>query len=187
MGKADQQYLKAIRTGDDAGLRSIYLDFLPRITSLITRNGGTHDDAQDVFQDALVLLFEKCRDQNFVLSSAFSTLLYGICRNLWGNRLQKRSRSEVTLLDDFKYTDDTDLVEALISAERERILWDNFRQLGKDCQQILTLFFTKKNMQEIADLMDFTSAGYAKKRKFQCKATLLEKIKTDPRYREFMS
>jgi len=71
MGKANQQYLKAIRTGDDAGLRSIYLDFFPRITSLITRNGGTPDDAQDVFQDALVVLFEKCRDKNFVLSSAF--------------------------------------------------------------------------------------------------------------------
>jgi RNA polymerase sigma factor (sigma-70 family) len=187
MAKTDQEYLSAISSGDTAGLRQIYREFLPRIVGLITRNGGTHDDAKDVFQDALVVLFEKCREERFELKSAFSTLLYGVCRNLWGNRLQKKSRTEVTIPDNPKFSSDDDLESAILEEEKNRILWDAFQQIGADCQRLLELFFEKKSMAEIAEAMGFGSVGYAKKRKFQCKESLLDKAKADPRYAEYLS
>jgi RNA polymerase sigma factor (sigma-70 family) len=186
MEKTDQKHLEAVRTGDTPGLRQIYSEFLPRVAALITRNGGSYDDARDVFQDALVVLFEKCRDGNFKLTSSFSTLLFGVCRNLWGNRLQKKSRTEVTLSDDFKFTDSADLTQAILDEEENRIFWDAFRQLGADCRQLLQLFFDKKSMEEIAETMKFGSVGYAKKRKFQCKEYLLAQVKADPRYQEYL-
>lgn len=187
MTGTDQKHLAAIRAGDREGLRRIYSEFLPRIASLITRNGGSYDDAQDIFQDALVVLYDKCRDERFQLSSAFSTLLYGVCRNLWGNRLQKKSRTEVTLSDDFKYSDDTNMEAALMDEEQNRILWEAFRKIGEDCQRLLSMFFDKKNMQEIAEAMGFGSVNYAKKRKFQCKEYLLKQVKADPRYQEYQA
>jgi RNA polymerase sigma factor (sigma-70 family) len=179
MTTTDHMHLQAIRTGDSAGLREIFRLYLPRVAGLVTRNGGTYDDARDIFQDALVVLFEKSRSGQFELRSAFPTLLYGICRNLWGNRLQKKSRTEVTLTDDFKLTDTVDLERDLLEAEENRIFWDGFRRLGADCQQLLRLFFEQKKMEEIAAAMQFGSVSYAKKRKFQCKEYLIGLIRAD--------
>lgn len=185
MAHSDQQHIHSIRTGNTAGLHRIYREYLPRIHALITANGGNSDDARDVFQDALVVLFDKCRHENFSLSSSFSTLLYGICRNLWGNRLQKKSRGEVSLTDDLKFTDDTDIEFDFVQAEREKIFWDALRRLGTECRKLLELFFEKKSMEEIAETMQLSSVGYAKKRKFMCKEQLIEHVKSDARYQEW--
>lgn len=185
MSPIDEQHISAIRTGNRDGLKQIYRQFLPTIAGLITRNGGTHDDARDIFQDALAILFEKCQRPDFVLNSAFSTLLYGVCRNLWGNRLQKKSRTEVTLEDDSKYKDDTNLELAMIADEQNCILWDAFRKISAECQRLMELFFQQKSMIEIAETLQLSSVGYAKKRKFQCKEHLITQVKADPRYREY--
>ena len=188
MSNTDDQHLSAVRSGDLNGLRAVYREFLPRISRLITRNGGSHDDALDIFQDALLVLFEKTRDGSFQLTSSFSTLIYGVCRNLWGNRLQKKSRTEVTLADDFKFKDDSaNLEHAIVEEEKNRLFWDAFRKLGADCQQLLRLFFEKKTMEEIAEVMQFSSVGYAKKRKFLCKENLLEAVKADPRFNDYQN
>jgi RNA polymerase sigma factor (sigma-70 family) len=185
MAATDHNYLEAIRTGNTDGLRNIYREFLPGIRRLITRNGGSADDAMDIFQDALVILYEKCRSANgLTLTSSFYTLLYGICRNLWGNRLQKKSRSEVTLPDDLKLQDDTDLQRLIIREEENRIFWDAFRKLGKECQALLQLFFEQKKMEEIAETLSLSSVSYAKKRKFQCKEQLVNWVQHDPRYQD---
>lgn len=179
-------YLAAIRSADREGIKAIYKEFLPRIRSFITRNGGSEADAEDVFQDALLLLFDKARKKDFVLSSAFYTFLYGICRNLWGSRLQKKSRTEVTLQDDFKYTKQEDIVFDMEEAEKEGIFWDSFYQLKPDCQTILQLFFNKKSMEEIATTLSLSSAAYAKKRKFLCKEELIKIVRADRRYQSYL-
>lgn len=185
MTQTDQQHIRSIRTGDTAGLHRIYREFLPRIHALITANGGSYDDARDVFQDALIVLFDKCREENFSLSSSFSTLLYGVCRNLWGNRLQKKSRTEVSLTEDIKFNDSTDIEFDFVQAERESIFWDALRRLGTECRKLMELFFEKKSMEEIAKTMRLSSVGYAKKRKFMCKEQLIEQVKSDARYQEW--
>ena len=185
MAHPDEHYITIIRSGNAEGLRRIYREYLPRVAGLITKNGGNYDDAKDVFQDALVVVFEKCRQDGFTLSSTFSTLIYGVCRNIWGNRLQKKSRTEVTLSDDFKFKDETDIEADLQEEEKDRIFRDALFQIGEDCQRLLQLFFEKKSMEEIAAAMGFGSVGYAKKRKFQCKEDLLEKVRNDARFKEY--
>lgn len=179
-----QAYINAIQTGDTKGLREIYSQFLPKIISLISNNGGSADDAQDIFQDAILVIYEKSKKKDFKLSSGFYTLLYGICRNLWGNRLQKSSFKNVTLTDHTKYTSETNQEDALLKAEEERVFWDNFKKLGADCQKLMQLFFEKVKMDEITKIMGYSSTGATKKRKFTCKERLLSFIKTDVRYSE---
>jgi hypothetical protein len=64
---------------------------------------------------------------------------------------------------------------------------EKFQLLGDDCQKLLTLYFEKKNMEDIAKAMGFGSEGYARKRKFQCKEKLTKLIKSDERYGELKS
>ncbi|MBK9017950.1 MAG: sigma-70 family RNA polymerase sigma factor [Saprospiraceae bacterium] len=177
-------YVAAILQGDPILLRQMYQKNFPAISNLIQQNGGTSDDAKDVFQDAVMVIYEKAKHPDFQLTSQFSTYIYGICRNLWGSRLQKKSFSEVTIPDDAKYKAD-DLPDLDYAALEQRNLYDKaFARLGKDCQKLLLLFFQKLPMEEIAKTMGFASVGYARRRKFMCKEHLTELVKSCPEYQE---
>ena len=184
MNKDSQDLLEALLAGDNEGIRKIYRLYLSRAANLITRNGGNADDAKDIFQEALIIIYEKASKPGFSLNSSLYTLIYGICRNLWGNRLQKKSNSNVTFSEDDKYRFDHDIEKSIEEAEENRVFWDAFGQLGEDCQKLMRLFFDKTKMEKIAELMGYGSVNYAKKRKFQCKERLVDLIKADGRFQE---
>ncbi|MEM9929798.1 MAG: sigma-70 family RNA polymerase sigma factor [Bacteroidota bacterium] len=184
MSPEDASYLQAIQNNDARGLRTLYRTFLPRISRFIELNGGSAADAEDVFQDALIIIYKKSKAADFRLSSKFYTLLYGVCRNLWGNRLQKKSRTEVELKDDYKYERVPDVGHFVEQAEEQRLFWDAFQKLGKDCQQLMKLFFAKVKMEVIAKQLNLSSVGYAKKKKYKCKENLIKLVKADRRYAE---
>lgn len=184
MNQTENTYLQYITQNNRKGLQKIYSLFLPRIAKFIVANGGNVHDAKDVFQDAIVVIYQKARQGDFELKSKFSTLLFGVCRNLWGNRLQKVSRKRVTFLEEDKYKGVAeDLAETLQKEEKSKVLWLAFQQLGKECQQLIQLFFAKKKMTEIAEVMGYSSLGYAKKRKYVCKERLVKKVKESKEYR----
>jgi len=187
MQLSKDENIQAIIAGDSKGLRNIYKEFLPRVRRLIVQNGGREEDAQDVFQSAILVVFEKANKRDFQLTSSFYTLFYGICRNIWGNRLQKKSFQEVTLPEDIKYRSDQNIEKDLELVEEQDLFWFAFKQLGADCQKLLTLFFDKEKMERIAQLMGYTSVSYAKKRKFQCKEKLVKLVKADQRFEELKS
>lgn len=185
MTETETSYLAAVRNNDEGKIREIYALFLPRIAYFIQMNGGSAEDAKDVFQDALITIYRKSDDLNFELTSKFYTFLYGICRNLWGNQLQKKSRTERPITDTYHYENvaDTNFLP-LENLEEENVFWEAFQQLGSDCQQLLKLFFAKVKMEEITEKLKLSSVSYAKKKKFQCKEKLVQLVKSDPRYDE---
>lgn len=184
MSKKGKHYIDAILQNDTRALRAMYQEYLPRISNFIRKNGGREADAKDVFQEALIVIYKKSQSPDFTLTSNFYTLLYGVCRNIWGNQLQKKSRTEVTLLDDYKYTSVPGVNELVEQAEENKLFWDAFQQLGKDCQKLLQLFFAKVKMAEIVQQLGLSSVSYAKKKKFQCKERLVKLVKGDQRFAE---
>ena len=179
------RYLEAIRTNNRAGLEEIYQEFLPGIIRLITTKGGNRDDAMDVFQSALIILFERVREKEFELQGAFGGFLHSICRNIWGNRLQKKSFQEVRTADFIKYDRGEGDWEALMVQEEKRVLLvDHLNRIGEECRKLLRMFFDRKSMKEIQEAMGWKSVSYASKRKFQCKEKLISSIQGDPRFRE---
>lgn len=184
MASKDQAYIRALHTNNQRDINAIYQEFLPRIARLIERNGGSKDDAKDIFQEALLVIYQRSKKPDFKLSSQFYTLLYGISRNLWGNQLQKKSRTEVTLSDDIKYKSIPDISQWIEKSEKDKLFWDAFHQLGQDCQRIMQLFFNKVKMEAIVQQLGLSSVSFAKKKKFQCKEKLVKLVKADRRYQE---
>ena len=184
MISTEQDYVKVITQGDMPGLKQIYQKFLPRISRLITSKGGTREDAKDVFQDAIVLIFEKAEQGKLQLTSNFYTLLAGICRKLWANRLRKKSGNEVTFSGDETFINQMVQEEDVTKVEQGQVFWAAFKKLGADCRKIMQMYFEKKSMEEITKKMGFKSVSYSKKRKFQCKEKLVQLVKKDQRYQE---
>src|SRR5690242_11422687 len=85
----DQTIIELIRTGNnDLALNVLYRNF-PAIRKLVRSRGGSTRDAEDIFQEALIILIRQLK-KDFQLSAKLSTYLYGVCRRLWSEQLRKR-------------------------------------------------------------------------------------------------
>ncbi|MEQ1745620.1 MAG: sigma-70 family RNA polymerase sigma factor [Saprospiraceae bacterium] len=177
-------YLNAVRSGDRALLRQLRDELYPFVRGLVLKNSGTEDDAKDVFQDAVMVVYDKAGQAEFMLTSRFSTFFCGIALNLWRSRRKKKSNSEVTIPEDAPYTDDEQPDLDFEQIERQALFDKAMAQLGADCRKLLGLFFQKKTMSEIAENMGFGSENYARRRKHACKEFLIERIRSYPEYRE---
>lgn len=174
----------AVLHGDQTVLRRIYQNYLPPVQKFIVQSGGRQADALDVFQDALVIIYEKAKKPEFELTGTFFSYLYGVCRRVWGNRLQKKDNQTVTIDENVKIGS-VDSIQPLIEQEeRDKLFYKAFQKLGKDCQKLMRLFFEGNSMEEICEQMGHGSPGYSKKRKFQCKEMLTELVKSEPGFNE---
>lgn len=183
-GEKSQYYIDGIRNSDSTVIRKIYEEYHDAIVHLIERNSGTKDDAHDVFQEGLVVVFQKAQSADFQLTSGFLTYFYAICRNIWLNKLRKKSNKEVTL-DDQMLSMVKESNDPIIEQSEQFFLYRKmFLRLGKDCQQVLDLFLRKVKMSEIMERMGYGSISYTKKRKFLCKQKLVELIQEDPSFKE---
>jgi len=179
-----QHYIEGIRKSNSTVIREIYKEYHKAIVHLVETNSGTKDDAHDVFQEGLVIVFQKVQKADFQLTSNFLTYFYAICRNIWLNKLRKKSNKEVTL-DAKMLSMVEDTTDSTIDQSEQFFLYRKmFLRLGKDCQRLLDLFLQKVKMAEIMEHMGYGSISYTKKRKFLCKEKLVKLIKEDPSFKE---
>lgn len=138
------------------------------IRHLVFQNSGNDEDAKDLFQDAVIALFEMSVKPAFKLKSKLSTLLYSIARNLWMKQL--RGRKYTTALKDSEKFISID--EEQYNAEKEeRILKieENIATLGEPCKGLLTgFYYLRLSMSDLSKQYDYSTADHAKAQKYKC-------------------
>lgn len=175
-------YIQGIVQQQGKLIREIYDQFLPRVQHFILKNSGNEEDAQDVFQEAIMIIYTNAQKKDFALTASFYTYLHAICRNIWLRHLKEKRKLSVTFSANWEYFTEAEFENTLMEEEQFSLYWKKFRALGQDCQKLLDLFFQGESMQDIMREMGYGSEGYARKRKFQCKERLLEMITTDPEF-----
>ncbi|MCP4521967.1 MAG: sigma-70 family RNA polymerase sigma factor [Cytophagales bacterium] len=168
----DQQILKLLQEGKHTpALRELYKGF-PSIERLIINSGGSTEKAQDIFQEALVIFFEKTQDTSFQLSSKISTYLHSVCHNLWRNESRNSKNKKSTFLTEEKeqlLIAEDDVEAHLEKEEKFGFLDEIMEQLGDKCKQVLSLFYYQKmSMSEIASELNYSNDRSAKNQKFKC-------------------
>ena len=83
---------KSIGNNDKAAIEAVYKENYSLIQYFVTNNNGTEDDARDIFQEAMMVLYEKSRLPGFELTCQIRTYLYSVCRRLWLKKLQHSRR-----------------------------------------------------------------------------------------------
>ena len=182
--------LNGIRRSDTIVLQFIYKNFYSNINFFIKSNYGNEEDANDIFQEGIIVIFRKLKEKDLSLDCSFNTYLYSICRILWVKELGKRQLEKQNIKDNHEYKEEIydDLFEQLIQKnEQYKLFQEHFARLGNDCQKILQMYFQKIPLQTIADMMGFKSDKYAKKRKFRCKEYLIKSIKQDLQYQKIIN
>lgn len=169
----ERRLVERIARGDDAALASLY-DVNWKVTvSYVLRNSGTTDDAKDLLQEALVILWERIRSGRFEASAQLGTFLHGTVRNLWLRRLARRRRESPDTMGDDRASDAPSPFEELVESEEAGLVRDALNRLGDPCRRLLMLFYWEElPMEEIAARMGFANAETAKSKKYQCKKAL---------------
>ncbi|MFI5204197.1 MAG: RNA polymerase sigma factor [Flavobacteriales bacterium] len=162
----DHDLIECIRSGkNNKAMRQLY-NYLPVIRSLILKNGGTRQDALDVYQDALVVFCINVSRPDFVLSSGIHTYLFSISKNKWKEELRKRGREEKLTWD---VKDEVDVTELNVHEEKLNRLQTILKEVGDKCQRMFSLFyFQKLDMKTIAAKLGYTSEQNAATQKFKC-------------------
>ncbi len=181
----DNLLLKGILEADPVQLKKLYSAYLPGIIGFIKNNNGTEEEARDVFQDAVMVIYKKVQAGDLKLNVSLQSFLFAICRNMWLSQL--RSKKRIVAYSPGDNTDDIDMdtLQKMEIAQRERLFYKHFNSLGEKCKEILRLFFSKTPLKEIA-VQFKTSESYIKKRKFKCKEQLVESIKKDDQFKEMI-
>ena len=166
----EQLLLEGLAANDKKAVETIYRENYLTIQSFIVKNNGYPDDARDIFQEAMIVLYEKVSSGTFELTCQIKTYLYSVCRRLWLKRLQQMQR----------YNPSAESVEEVIAVEEELevhekrnadlIVMENaLNKIGEPCKSILEAYYLqKKSMPEIADFFGYTNADNAKTQKYKC-------------------
>ncbi len=170
VSEADAVILEGVARGDAGSLERLYRDYFPMILNMIVQNNGTEEEAKDVFQEAVIVLYDKVKQHDFELTSRLKTYIYSVCRRLWLKQLGSKDR---TFRDVAAYEDFIVVEEDLAMHEEKDLQLTMMEQaldeLGEPCRTIIRDFYIANlSMQEICDKFGYTNADNAKTQKYKC-------------------
>jgi RNA polymerase sigma factor (sigma-70 family) len=178
----DQKVLEGLQKSDARAVERIYKDILPGIIRYIQKNRGSEDEARDIFQDAMIVLFRKIRTGDLELKCTLNTYVSSICRNIWLKKL--RDHKEMGMIEGVDFIDpDEDTLKNMQITAKRKLFRKYLEGLGEKCRDLLKKALQKIPYKKIAEQLG-TSEGYVKKRRFECNKKLVESIKKDPAYDE---
>jgi len=173
-----------LRDGDTSCLEEIvsnYRDYC--VGGLIKKIRCTEEVAQDYFIEGLLELREMVISGKTDKIMNLKSYLFGISYNLWLTDQKKREKissanSDVEryfygyLFEDDLFDNELDYKSTLIDIARRAI-----DRLNESCQKIIAYYYLEnKNMNEIAEKMNFSNADVAKTSKSRCFQRLLEEV-----------
>ncbi|NMD01220.1 MAG: sigma-70 family RNA polymerase sigma factor [Bacteroidales bacterium] len=163
--------IQGIKNNNTMAITYAYKKYYPSVANYIRLNGGNDDDAKDIFQEAMMVLFHNTQKEHFQLSCQLNTYLYSIARNLWLTELRRQNKNttEIEDFDQLLSEDELLMEEAEEKVKAQRNLKLSLETLGEPCKTILTAFYIEQlSMQEIAEKMGYTNSENAKNQKYKC-------------------
>lgn len=175
----DKALILLLSKGDRQAFALLYKKYYKMVEYFILKNSGNKADAQDVFQDALVVFYEKTLSSSFQLTSTIKTFLYAIARNIWLKKIRDQKLQLAT--KDFEQVIALEENNTVEVQEAKFIQIENaLTQLGVKCREIIVKFyFYKKKMTEIAEELAYTNADNVKNQKYKCMQQLKKLVNNE--------
>jgi RNA polymerase sigma factor (sigma-70 family) len=166
----DRILLEGIAAEDSNSIEQLYKQHYNMVQTIVVANGGSKDDAADLFQETVIVLFEKVKAGGFELSSLLKTFIYSVARRLWLKKLQQQQRF-TTQADDLQdIVPVEDEIEQHVKLQNDFTLMEtSMGKVGEPCKSLLNAYYMqKKDMNTIAAEFGYTNADNAKTQKYKC-------------------
>lgn len=168
----DTEIIQAIEVGDNLVINKLYDLYYPPIARMIISHQGSYDEAQDIFQETVMVLYDKVINSNFKLTSKLGTFLYAVAKRLWLKQLTRGEAKYKTdsIADHLDNLVAEDAIEEHIAMEAQLLhMEEAMIALGEPCKSILSDFYLEnKSMAEICEKFGYTNADNAKNQKYKC-------------------
>jgi len=181
--------VNGLKEGRDSSVKYLYREYFPMVRSIVSSQNGNLEDAEDVFQDGLIIIFDRLKDQSFTLNSSLKTYFFSVCKNIWRRRLERKYRllygaESFTGESEGYYTPENCEEE---NSEKLRLYNKHFSEMPEFCRILLMHYLRKTPLADIARIMNYKDTEYVKARKYYCKNLLRKKILNDPECKQFMN
>lgn len=177
---SDKEVFEKICKGDEKALEYLYKKHYRMMTRMVISNSGTEQEAKDVYQEAILVFWQKSISGNFVLTAKISTFIYSVCKNLWRKELERKRRLSHEEKDSLQFQDED-------KKERAEIMLKCINQLGETCKKVLMYYYYDGlSMQDIADKLGFANTNTAKTKKYKCKEKLDHLVKSQYSESDFL-
>jgi len=181
---SNSELIKGIRNHDSSILRHVYEFHYPVIEGYITHNQGSREQARDIFQDAMIIIYKRIRANELELSCKFGTYLYAICKNIWMQERKKfLQRTEKLRHQPLEVNDPGPADDPLLQSHLTDRFNKHFDALSKDCQKILSMYFNNFSVEDIRAAMNYKDLHHTADRKYRCKKSLIKRIVNDPLFK----
>ena len=176
---SDEQIINGIKTRDNLVLTYLFDEYLEKIIKYVTRNKGTKQEAEDVFQDAIEIIFFQVRKNDFKLKKTFDAYFTVIYQNKWKTEVKLKNKQEkISAFQETLAYEEIDIQNEIKREQLRKLTNDEYIKLDKESRTLINLFyFEKKTMAEIAYKMDYKDGNSAKTLKCRAVAKLKELIK----------
>ena len=149
----------------------IYKAYYPSIEKFILSNSGSSEDAQDVFQETILILSNNVEKEDFELTSTLKTYLYSVSKNLWLKTLSKRKHitsfeaSESSLADIKDFSEEEREDEKKVTSYIEKLL----TKIPHHCQQMIHyVFYKNASPEKVAEELGYNNNHTVSNVKYKC-------------------
>jgi RNA polymerase sigma factor (sigma-70 family) len=174
--------LRSDKNADEA-IRYLYRTQFGLTAAYVKQKGGTQQDAEDIFQEVVLIFIEIVKKDKFRGESRIGTFLYALTRNIWLNELKKRGRSKLRdeIFEKGKDTEDMDVSHYIVNREMKSRLMHLVDKLGDNCKKILLAFyFENKAIKEILQSLDYENEQVVRNKKYKCLKQLEQLMTAEP-------
>ena len=155
------KFIHMIKVHPNRAVLYLYMHSRP-IKKWIVANSGSPDEAKDILQDGLTILYENLHKPDAVLTTKPQHYFFGICKNLWYTELRRIKPMET-------WTPEMESAEVMDNQMADLNVLALLNELGDKCKQLLKLFYyEKQDMQSIAKALGFRNDKVAKAMKYKC-------------------
>jgi RNA polymerase sigma factor (sigma-70 family) len=167
----DEEFIAGLRSGDNIVLSALYKKYYNLVLRFIVNNSGSSEEATDIYQETIIVLYENARNPEFTLTSQLQTYIYSVARRLWLKQLKKNGKTFLFKEEEENELADvnSDLEEHQRKEEELERMQKSLSELGEPCATLINDFYVHRmSMDEIADKFGYTNPDNAKTQKYKC-------------------
>ena len=181
----DQSLIRSLRSeaNPDEAIRYLYRSQFRLTAAYIKQNSGTEEDAEDIFQELVLVFIEILKKDKFRGESSVSTFLYALTRNIWLNELNRRGKSKRRdeIFEKAKDKSDPDVSLLIADRETKMQLMEVVDKLGETCKKILLAFyFENLAIREILQTLNYENEQVVRNKKYKCLKQLEQMMMAEP-------
>jgi RNA polymerase sigma factor (sigma-70 family) len=158
----------------EAFFEEIYESVFPSVCAFIRQMDGSYQDAKDIFQDALIIYFERLSENRTTINVSAERYTVGIAKHLWFRKF-KEDRKKISL-DDFERA--LCIPVDFFPTVRSNQILQLLEKAGNKCLDLLrSFYFEKVSLKDIAGRFGYGSEHSVSVQKYKCLERIRESIK----------